>query len=491
MKPSRANQAGQRVAVIGLDCVPPSLVFERWREQLPNLRRLMDGGMWGPLRSCHPPITVPAWASMVTGKDPGQLGVYGFRNRRSYGYDDLGLAHSKSSTQPSVWDIASQAGKQVILLGVPQTYPPPLVNGCVVSCFLTPSRAAYTYPAALQEEIDALVPEYVFDVEGFRTTDKTALLARIYDKTRKHFQVARHLVATRPWDFFMMVEMGTDRIHHAFWNHGDPQHPDYDPADSLAPAIGDYYRFLDDEIGALLRLIDDDTVVLVVSDHGARRMEGAIAINEWLQRSGYLALSQTPVRPTALRAELVDWTRTRAWADGGYCGRIYLNVAGREPNGIVDPGDYERTREELIAAVETLADADGCGLGSAAYRPQDIYAETRGIAPDLLVYFGDLAWRAVGSVGHDGIHIAENDTGPDGANHDWDGIVIVNEPSAGARHGRLQECGIMDVAPTILRHLGLPVPGDMRGRVIDAERLVHMSPTPRALVSPQPHAARG
>ncbi|HVM96495.1 MAG TPA: alkaline phosphatase family protein, partial [Candidatus Acidoferrales bacterium] len=82
MRDSRGRK--EKVAVIGLDCVPPQLVFERWVELLPNLRRLMGEGAWGSLRSCDPPITVPAWASMVTGKDPGQLGVYGFRNRGSH-----------------------------------------------------------------------------------------------------------------------------------------------------------------------------------------------------------------------------------------------------------------------------------------------------------------------------------------------------------------------------------------------------------------------
>src|SRR5215813_1319841 len=86
----------QRVVVIGLDCVPPRLVFDLWRDELPNLRGLMDHGLYGALRSCDPPITVPAWSSMLSGKDPGQLGCYGFRDRRRYSYGDYALASSAS-----------------------------------------------------------------------------------------------------------------------------------------------------------------------------------------------------------------------------------------------------------------------------------------------------------------------------------------------------------------------------------------------------------
>src|SRR6185295_6942393 len=133
----------------------------------------------------------------------------GFRDRRGYGYDDYAFANSTLVTHDRVWDILSRAGKQVILMGVPQTYPPPRVNGHVVSCFLTPSSAGEsTYPPSLKAEIDRVAGGYVFDVDNFRTADKGALLDRIYEKTRKHFRVASHLLATRPWDFFMMVEMG-------------------------------------------------------------------------------------------------------------------------------------------------------------------------------------------------------------------------------------------------------------------------------------------
>ncbi len=464
----------RQVAVIGLDCAPPRLVFELWRDQLPNLSGLMDRGVWGPLRSCHPPITVPAWTSMLSSKDPGQLGMYGFRDRRGYTYDDYAFASSTTITHDRVWDVLSRAGKRVILLGVPQTYPPPPVNGYVVSCFLTPTRASQTtYPASLRAEIDRVADGYCFDVDNFRTPDKRALLERIYDKTRKHFRVAKHLLASKPWDFFMMVEMGPDRIHHGFWKNFDPQHPKHQPGNEFQDAIRDYYRFLDAEIGEVLACIDDEAVVMVVSDHGAKKMDGGICFNEWLIENGYLKLHHYPDAPTPIRPELIDWSATRAWGEGGYYGRLFLNVKGREPQGVVEPADYERLRTELIAAIGGIAGPDGCALGSRAYRPEVLYRETMGCPPDLIVYFGDLSWRSIGSVGLKCLYAPENDTGPDDANHDWDGICIVREGTVDDGSRLLQGLHLMDVAPTILHHCGLPIPDDMLGTVIDARRVTH------------------
>ena len=456
-----------RVAVIGLDCASPTLLFERWRDDLPHLSKLMADGVWGPLRSCHPPITVPAWACMMSGYDPGQLGVYGFRNRTDYSYGKYAMANSTSIRHDRVWDILSRAGKQVILLGVPQTYPIRPLNGVVVSDFLTPStQNAYTFPAALKEEVERVAGGYVLDVEEFRTNDKAALLRRIYEKTDKHFAVAEHLLKTKPWDFFMMVEMGTDRIHHGFWGYMDPAHPSYTPGHQYEHAIRDYYRDLDRKIGALLRLIPDDCAVLVVSDHGARAMQGGICLNEWLIQHGYLTLTRYPDRPTRLEELEIDWSRTRAWGDGGYYGRLFLNVKGREPEGIVEPAQYEPLREQLSHELRAIPDPQGRAIGTTVYRPEELYREVTGVPPDLFVYFGDLSWRSVGSVGFNTVHQLENDTGPDGANHDWDGVFIFKGPAAMVPRAVPPSNGfhIYDVAPMLLQLFGLEIPQGLRGK---------------------------
>jgi predicted AlkP superfamily phosphohydrolase/phosphomutase len=448
-----------RLMIIGLDCAAPELIFRRWKNELPHLRRMMESGFYGPLLSCHPPITVPAWTVMMTGKDPGELGIYGFRNRKDYSYSGYSLANSDAVTAERVWDTLSRRGKRVILLGVPQTYPVRPVNGLVVSDFLTPSKESdYTYPAALKDEIERVAGGYVFDVEGFRTSEKAALLDRIYAKTRKNFTVARHLVSAKPWDFFMMVEMGVDRIHHGFWSYMDVSHRRYQAGNEHEKAIFEYYRYLDGEIGELLRLVPKDTVILVVSDHGARKMDGGVCINEWLSREGLLNLTEYPAKPSPLGELNIDWERTVAWGEGGYYGRLFLNVKGREPKGVVEPKDYERTRALLIRKLEALPGPDGSKIGTRVFRPQALYRKVNGIPPDLIVYFGNLDWRSVGSVGWKAIYTLDNDTGPDEANHDWHGILMLNETGcrlAGLPSGLREGLSIYNVAPTVLAFFGV------------------------------------
>jgi predicted AlkP superfamily phosphohydrolase/phosphomutase len=338
-----------KLLVIGLDCAAPQLVFEQWREELPTLGGLMATGAYGRLQSTHPPITVPAWASMMSSRDPGELGIYGFRNRKDYSYDGYTIANATAIRYPRAWDVLARAGHPVILLGVPQTYPPSPILGCVVADFLTPStKNMYTYPPELKAEVERVADGYVLDVEGFRTPDKGALLQRVYEKTEKHFRVARHLLTTKPWDFCMLVEMGTDRIHHGFWSYMDPTHPKYQAGNPFEHAIRDYYRYVDREVGEVLKLVPEDTVVLVVSDHGAKKMDGGVCFNEWLIQEGYLALQTYPDAPTPIDKASIDWAHTRAWGDGGYYGRLFLNVQGREPQGIVPPSEYEGVRQELI-----------------------------------------------------------------------------------------------------------------------------------------------
>ncbi len=454
-----------RVAIIGLDCADPRLVFERWPEDLPNLRGLMSAGTWGPLRSVDPPITVPAWSCMMSGRDPGELGIYGFRNRADRGYDALTVADSRSVRVDRLWDHLGRAGKHVIVVGVPQTSPPVAVNGELVSCFLTPDtrRDPYTHPADLRDEVEALVGPYRVDVRNFRSDDRDRILAEVYEMTEQRFRVCRQLLDTRPWDFFMMVEIGLDRMHHAFWRFSDPEHPAYEPGHRYQDAIRNYYAYLDEEIGELLDRFDDDTAVLVVSDHGARPMHGAICVNEWLVREGYLVLEEEPQGITPFREAKVDWSRTRAWGEGGYYCRLCLNVAGREPQGIVDPADYERLRDELAQRLEAIPGPDGEPIGTRAFRPAELWREQNGIPPDLVVYFGDLGWRSNGSIGHGRHWTFENDTGPDDANHDRDGLCLIAGPGVPAQ--RRDDLTIYDIAPTILALAGLPVDEGMRGHV--------------------------
>lgn len=443
-----------RLLVIGLDCVPPEFAFGGF--DMPNLRQLMGQGSFGPLESVVPPITVPAWACMVTGRDPGALGIYGFRNRQDYTYDGLTIAMSHAVREPAIWDRLGGAGLRSIVVGVPPSFPPKPLHGVMVSCFLTPSaKSEYTWPAEIKPELEARFGEYLFDVTDFRTEDKAALLRRVHAVTDQKFAIARHLMTTRPWDFFMFVDMGPDRLHHGFWRYWDRNHIKHPPGNPFEQAFPDYYAFLDRQIGQVLDLAGADTAVLVVSDHGAKRMDGAICINEWLRREGYLMLKEEPSRIQRLEPDMIDWGRTVAWGEGGYYSRIFLNVKGREPEGIVDGSAYESLRGDLVRGLEALGDEAGRAIGTRVHRPEDLYAISRGHPPDLIAIFGDLYWRSVGSVGFPQVWTRENDTGPDDANHAQHGMFIaVGLPLP---RGEVSGTRLLDVAPLLAGHFGLDV----------------------------------
>ena len=454
----------RKVLIIGLDCAAPELVFEKFLDELPNLRKMLGHGVHGRLKTCIPPITIPAWMVMMTSRDPGTLGLYGFRHKKSYSYD-VWIASSRSIKHKTVWDILSERGLRSCVVGVPPSYPPKPVNGCMVSCFITPDATKdYTYPKELKGELEARFGEYIFDVE-FRTEDRDRVLKETYEMTRQHFDVIKYLMQEKEWSLFVFVEIGLDRIHHAFWKFFDREHPKYVPNNRYENVVKEYYKYLDREIGDLLNLVYDETVVLVVSDHGAKGMKGAFCINQWLIREGYLTTKGKPERGARLEESQIDWSKTKAWGWGGYYARIFVNVEGREPQGIVPPEDYEKTLDELTEKLKQIHGPNGEKFDNRIYRPEEIYDELNGDSPDLIVYLDNLSWRSAGTIGYDTLYLSENDTGPDDAVHSEYGVFILYDPKR-ETGTELQNLSIFDVAPTVLSILDVPVPEEMKGKTI-------------------------
>jgi len=452
----------KRVLVIGLDCAEPSLVFEKWADQLPNLSGLRSNGVWGRLESTIPPITIPAWASMMTGKLPGTLGFYGFRNRKDYSYEGLSIATSLMLREKTVWDYLKD--KKSVVIGFPPSYPPKPINGELISGFLTPGiDSNFTYPEDLKGEILGRFGEYLFDVRNFRTNDKMWLKDEIFKLGKQRMEVARYMMETRDWDFFFVVEMGVDRLHHGFWKFFDKKHRKYEPGNPFEDIGIEYYKMIDGYIGELIEAAGDDTMIMVVSDHGAKRIEGGIVINKFLIDEGYLKLKSHPEGIYKLKDAEIDWENTIAWAEGGYYSRIFLNVKGREPNGKVLEEDYEKVRDELIEKIEGIPDHNGNPMKTRAYRPEEIYPEVKGIPPDLIVIFGNLYWRAVGSLGFESIYTFENDTGPDDANHAQHGIFIL---SPHEKNGERKGLHITDVAGTLFDIYGIEPEGKFMGKSV-------------------------
>lgn len=437
--------------IIGLDCLAPDLVFERWRDRLPTFARLMDQGSFGPLRSVDPPITVPAWSCMFSGRDPGELGLYGFAHRTGWGPGDLCVPGAATVRLPRLWDLASAAGLPALIAGVPQTWPPPgpgfigrLVSGPLcpgpdVRC-TTPPEAAGELPAG-----------YAFDLAAYRERDPDAIEAEAHTMTAARFALFQRWLEAHPWRLAVLVEIAVDRMHHVFWRDGMDR-------------IERYYQALDAHLARTLRAAEagaeGPVAVLVVSDHGAQALEGAVRINQWLLEAGLLTLRE-PVDSglVPLTPERVAWDRTLATGQGGYCGRVTLNLRGRQPAGVVAPEDAPALLRRIEEGLKAIAAPGGRPAATRVLRPAEVYREVRGFPPDLIVYFDDLRWRALGKVGPPGTSIftRENDTGPDGANHARDGVWIARFPDRPPA-GRQQGLHLHDVFATAVAILGLPRP---------------------------------
>lgn len=465
-----------RVIVMGLDGIPSDLLFNDLVKELPNIRKMMENGMYATLESCNPPITIPAWMVMMTGKSPGELGVYGWRQRKGFSYNDGWLASSQSIREPKVWDILSRQGKRTCLIGIPPSYPPFMVNGNMISCSLTPKESNnFTYPPELADEVKNWVGgNYLFDIP-FRITDRDAALGMLYEMTEKRFNVIMHLLEKEDWDYFMFVEIGFDRLHHMFWKYHDRTHPKYQPGNKYANVIPQYYKYVDKKIGDILSIIDDNTYVLLVSDHGTASMKGAFCVNEWLIREGLLVLKEYPTSVADLGKCQVDWEKTTAWGWGGYYARIFLNVQARELQGMIPMQQYDRIREEVKTRLLAVTGPEGEKFDNKVFYPEELYHQCNGSKPDLIVYFDNLSWRSAGTIGHNRMYLEENDIGPDDSIHWKDGVFLLYNKSISNHHdSRLDKLSIYDVAPIILDIFNAEVPSDMRGKVAgEVSRWVH------------------
>ena len=432
-------------------------MFEKLLDRLPNMKRMYERGLHGTLETCHPPITVPAWMVMLTGKNPGKLGIYGFRHRRGSSYSDGYIVNSTTVREETVYQMLSKRGLKSIVLGIPPGYPPkPVENANLVSCFITPGQdKEFTYPKELKQEVLAVSRgKYIFDVT-FRTENREEIKRELFEMTEKRFDVAEYLVKTKPWDFFIMHEIGFDRLHHAFWKFFDPTHPKYQKGNPYENLDLEYYEAVDRRIGRLVDLFGPQVTTFVLSDHGSKGMHGAFCVNQWLESEGYLKFKAPLTSVVDIDKANIDWSRTKAWGWGGYYARIFFNVKGREPSGIVNPEDLEREKKLFTEKVMAIKDDRGRTMKNYVLEPDKLYGTARGDKPDLMVYFDDLNWRSAGTVGHNSLYLFENDTGPDDSVHSMDGIFLMYDPQKDLKGKTLHDAKIADIAPTLLKLYGV------------------------------------
>ena len=497
-----------RVLVIGIDGGTLDLI-RPWAEEghLPSLARLMEEGAWGRLESTLPPVTSPAWPTFATGKNPGKHGVFDFI-RPSGG--DFEMVNSTYIQARTLWQILSDAGRKVGVINVPVTYPPRPVNGFIISGLLSPHSGHFTYPEDLLDPYRGeLGPYRIAPSVQYKPGGEEPFIEDLLDLVERRGRYALRLMEDHPWDFLMVHFQATDVLQHAFWKFVDPTHPRHDPeaARRFVPAMQEVFRRVDNFIGRMVDRLDRGDTVIVMSDHGFGPLHWVVNLNLFFLEKGLLYLKRDPF--TRLRAGLfragltpasvwhlieraglqnyvwlvskstrnkvvskflsfddVDWSRTVAYSIG-HVGQIYINLKGREPHGIVEPGEeYREVRERVIEALRDLRHPEsGKPLLDRVIPGEEVthgpYAR-RG--PDLHVIFDGYRAIAFPLFATDSRVVTRQIRGDSGC-HRLHGLLIAW--GAGVRPGLAPEdAHIMDLAPTILHLMGLPVPDDMDGKVL-------------------------
>ena len=461
-----------KALLLGLDGLNPDLVH-LWKEELPNFEKIMGSGAHGYIQSTHPPITPQAWTVVRSGQNPGKFGYWDFKYREDGSYfEDVRVDSHKAIQYVDTLDtILPRHGKKVGLLNVPVTYPPlEIPNGFCISSFLTPSEEyEYTYPSHLRILIRTMFDEYLFDAstrdQNFRVIPKDIVLERMYRMDEQKFTLLRHFIRQREYDYIMTVIMGTDRMPHLFYRYMDPNHVRYEPDHKYKDAIKNHYKFCDEWIGKLLEEKDDETNLLLTSDHSVHRLDGRININEWLVENEYLNLLEKPKEPTPFRNLRVKWEESIAWGTG-YQGQIFLNVKGREEKGVVEPDEYDNMLDQLINDLKKIPDKDGKKLDTEIVKRKEVYHGPRAkFAPDLFTYFGKMHWAINEMVGYGSNYSYDTPLGQDDGIHGPEGFFMMAGPDI-PQMGELKDLDLIDIAPTVLYLMGIKVPEEMEGRVL-------------------------
>lgn len=420
----------RKIFFLGLDSLPPRSLYGDLSDAFEYIKGLAEDGAHYVMKSCHPPITIPAWLVMFTGKTPGELGIYGFRHKAKGGYSSY-IVNGSHVKEETIWDLLGKKDIRVGMYGVPPTYPPRPIKGFLVSDFTTPDASkVYTFPPWLKGELERSTGATVFDIV-YRNEDKERVARDLMVMLDNHLKQVEHLALAKRWDAFLYVEISVDRAHHAFWRFFDPQHPRYEEHPTYSDVIPAVYKRIDEWFESLHHKLPKDTVVVVASDHGVKAMKGAFAINQWLMEQGYLKLKvdSHSLKPgTELEENLIDWERTSAWAWGGYYSRIFVNVKDREPKGTVKLEHYAEVVENLRKELKSLRSPEGEPWQTIVEKPEEVYPRIEGDSPDLMVYLDDLNWRAAGTLGWSSSYLEKNDRGPDDAVHDWYGVFAVYDP---------------------------------------------------------------
>jgi predicted AlkP superfamily phosphohydrolase/phosphomutase len=505
--------ARRRVLVVGLDAATFDLILP-WAEAgiLPTFARLLAEGVRAPLRSTLPALTPPGWTSAATGRNPGKHNVFNFYKTTGGGRGraPVTLADLRS---PRVWDIAAAHGLRSCVLHMPLTYPPRADVGVMISGIMTPKGAEdFVAPPALKATLAARIPGYRLEVDEsvLRRGDLESFRRDAFDLQRIQTEETLYLLEHEDWDLFWVMFHTLDKLQHFFWRYMDEEHPAYPGPGPFAHVVRDFHIALDGALARFLERVPPETALVVLSDHGSAPLHRYFCVMNWLAAEGFLALrpdgaarrglaamgvdARAMVRrldrlglgwvprlvPRGLKqavpqtlssfakvAHRIDWSRTRAYCPSAPGSGLFVNLRGREPGGIVEPGrEYEAVLAELRERLLAFRDpATGEPVVTAVHRRDEVYrGPCRDAGPDLLV---ETARTVCMVEGLGRATLLPAGTGPEErtGNHARDGILVLHGPEV-RRGATLPLAAIEDVGATVLHLLGLPVDADMDGRVL-------------------------
>jgi len=514
----------RRLLIIGLDGATWDIIAPlAARGRLPAFSHLMKNGTGAPLYSTLPPATFPAWTTFFTGKNPGKHGIFDFTEKVPGTYR-VRFVNASFRKVESFWQLLSSAGLRVGVMGVPATYPPEDINGFMISGFDSPVArsidSSFVSPRGLYRDIKqhcggyaiSDVLENVMDAGWYEDAAE-----KISSGLAKRAETALYLYRKEPWDCFTAVFGETDTASHHFWKFYDSGSPRYMPHAVLSAVIPGVYQQLDTVIGRFLDNLWEDTTVVIVSDHGFGGIgTKAISLNRWLADEGFLDIQEqasfadrtlqrfktaglaclphqvqekvfrTVLKNVAQRMESrsrfsgIVWNRTIAFSeDMNYFPSIHINLKGREPAGIVEPGnDYEAARDQIIEKITAWQDpVSGRPIVRCAWKREDLFSgDYVYLAPDIIL---DLQTDN----GYSYLCLPYRnftDTGPFTAlsNEQLSGARLLSMSGSHRQEGvalfsgdMLEDCllqkpSIQDICPTILSFFGFSVPEDMDGRVL-------------------------
>ena len=482
-----------RVIILGFDGLDPELVCAL-RPRLSNFDRLLSESAWGPLKSTIHPLTPQAWTSLVSGTNPGKHGINDFGRRAKNSYR-IELVNSSHRRVWSLWELSSFSNVKVGIFNVPLTWPPDEVNGFLIGGMHSPDLDSIAYPAELGGLLRRNFPNYRIDTMIHWYQDQSEFLNDCMEMMDVHWKAADWLWQKFSPELFMPVFVAADRIMHGLWH----TLPDNIADTSDSNPIFKIHKKLDEVLGWAFNLCGPEDLLIVCSDHGFGALKKDVYLNRFLIDAGYLRFDPKKVKkferiiepeslknplhswhfkkydkpmplpddnelilkgeidPWYLDFETVDWQSTRAYSFG-MMGNIFINLEGREPEGIVRWGkEYEELRDQLIRELKELRDPDdGNPICSAIYRKEELYWGPQfWDAPDIIVVLRNYEYTTRGATEFWGTRITSKPAVNHTGNHRLNGFFaargdrIVNK--------RMENLEITDVAPLAMVHLGMPL----------------------------------